>query len=249
MLKRARFRSRSSSRHFRGQVACRSLTTWIPSSLVMPTSPPSSQRTVGTSTAAPGLVGGGGHQALPWSLGPPHWRADPPPPARPPGRAILRWRVGPVSGRRRSELKPVAVPAEMQRTQLVAGLADQVAFADQDLVGLCRGLRYAERSPGIAGRRPRGARNRGITLGRPLAYRAGDGRALIAEAGLPPAPAPSQRARVRNRSRVLQPGESTSARAASPRRLDEIRVRTTGGAAGPRRRRVSRCRRGRQGPP
>ncbi len=46
----ARIRSRSSSRHFRGQAACRSLTGWIPSWLVMPTSPPGSQRTVGTST-------------------------------------------------------------------------------------------------------------------------------------------------------------------------------------------------------
>jgi hypothetical protein len=32
----------------------------------------------------------------------------------------------------------------MQGTQLVAGLADQVAFADQDLVGLCRSSGYAE---------------------------------------------------------------------------------------------------------
>ena len=46
--------------------------------------------------------------------GPPRWRADPPPPARPPGRATLGWRVGPLSGRRRSGLKPVAIATEMQ---------------------------------------------------------------------------------------------------------------------------------------
>src|SRR6185503_1196609 len=28
-------------------------------------------------------------------LGPPRWRADPPPPARPPGRATIGWRIGP----------------------------------------------------------------------------------------------------------------------------------------------------------
>ena len=30
--------------------------------------------------------------------GPPRWRADPPPPARPPGRATIGWRVGPPAG-------------------------------------------------------------------------------------------------------------------------------------------------------
>jgi hypothetical protein len=42
----------------------------------------------------------------------------------------------------------------MQGTQLLAGLADQVAFANQDLVGLCRFARYADitvafQSPGV----------------------------------------------------------------------------------------------------
>jgi hypothetical protein len=46
---------------------------------------------------APGLLGGGGHQALLWSPGPPRWRADPPPPARR-SRATLGWRVGPSAG-------------------------------------------------------------------------------------------------------------------------------------------------------
>ena len=31
-------------------------------------------------------------------LGPPRWRADPPPPARPPGRATIGWRIGPPAG-------------------------------------------------------------------------------------------------------------------------------------------------------
>src|ERR671934_1087255 len=30
--------------------------------------------------------------------GPPRWRADPPPPARPPKRATIGWRVGPPAG-------------------------------------------------------------------------------------------------------------------------------------------------------
>jgi hypothetical protein len=41
-------------------------------------------------------------------------------------------------------LKPVAVPAEVQGAELLAGGADEVAFADEDLVGLCRGVGYAE---------------------------------------------------------------------------------------------------------
>src|SRR3954447_21533305 len=32
--------------------------------------------------------------------GPPRWRADPRPPARPPGRATIGWAAGPPSGRR-----------------------------------------------------------------------------------------------------------------------------------------------------
>src|SRR5437868_6582505 len=66
--------------------------------------------------------------------GPPRWRADPPPPARPPGRATIGWRVGRPAGRRSLGLKPVAIPAEMQRAQLLARLTDQIAFADEDLV-------------------------------------------------------------------------------------------------------------------
>jgi len=31
-------------------------------------------------------------------LGPPRWRADPPPPARRPGRATIGWRIGPPAG-------------------------------------------------------------------------------------------------------------------------------------------------------
>src|SRR4051794_38440372 len=42
----------------------------------------------------------------------------------------------PVSGRPRSGLQPVAVATEVQRPQLLASLADQVALADQDLVGV-----------------------------------------------------------------------------------------------------------------
>ena len=46
-------------------------------------------------------------------------------------------------------LKPVAVPAEVQGLELLAGLAEQVAFADQDLVGLCRDPGYAENPPQV----------------------------------------------------------------------------------------------------
>jgi len=53
-------------------------------------------------------------------------------------------------------LKPVAVPAEVQGAQLLAGLADQVAFADEDLIGLRRFPSYAE-NPRIP-REPRGRR-------------------------------------------------------------------------------------------
>jgi hypothetical protein len=41
---------------FSGQVVCRSLTAWIPSAFVMPTSPPGWQRTVGTSTTGIGMT-------------------------------------------------------------------------------------------------------------------------------------------------------------------------------------------------
>jgi hypothetical protein len=51
-------------------------------------------------------------------------------------------------------LKPVAVPAEVQGPELLAGLAEQVAFADQDLVGLCRFARYAEAAVVTAAVRP-----------------------------------------------------------------------------------------------
>ena len=47
---------------------------------------------------APGLLSAGGHLVLLDSGGPPRWRADPRPPARPPGRATLGWRVGPSAG-------------------------------------------------------------------------------------------------------------------------------------------------------
>ena len=40
-----------------------------------------------------------GHRRAPFGAwGPPRWRADPPPPARPPGRATIGWRVGPPAG-------------------------------------------------------------------------------------------------------------------------------------------------------
>ena len=39
-------------------------------------------------------------------LGPPRWRADPPPPARPPGRATIGWRIGPPAGGRSSYAAP-----------------------------------------------------------------------------------------------------------------------------------------------
>jgi hypothetical protein len=61
-------------------------------------------------------------------------------------------------------LKPVAVPAGVQRPQLLARLADQVVFADEDLVGLCGFMRYAERFPGSPAKRRRRARKIGITL-------------------------------------------------------------------------------------
>jgi hypothetical protein len=41
-------------------------------------------------------------------------------------------------------LKPVAVLAEVQGAQLLAGLADEVGFADEDLVGLCGLACYAD---------------------------------------------------------------------------------------------------------
>ena len=44
----------------------------------------------------------------------------------------------------RSGLEPVAISAEVHGAQLLAGLADEVAFADQDLVGLCRRGSYAD---------------------------------------------------------------------------------------------------------
>src|SRR5215207_10014597 len=66
--------------------------------------------------------------------GPPRWRADPPPPARPPGRAMIGWRVGPASGRRALRPQPVVVPSEVHRAQLLARLSEQVALAEQDLV-------------------------------------------------------------------------------------------------------------------
>ena len=47
---------------------------------------------------APGLVGWSWTRGPPVTGGPPRWRADPPPPARPPGRAILGWRVGRRAG-------------------------------------------------------------------------------------------------------------------------------------------------------
>jgi hypothetical protein len=67
-------------------------------------------------------------QMLIWDSGPPRWRADPPPPARPPGRATIGWRVGPPGGRRPLGLKPIAVPAEVQRPQPLARLTDQVTL-------------------------------------------------------------------------------------------------------------------------
>src|SRR5215207_9148143 len=61
-------------------------------------------------------------------LGPPRWRADPPPPARPPGRATIGWRVGPASGRRR--LRGLV--------EVLVGLVDR-ALVDVGLDGLALG--------------------------------------------------------------------------------------------------------------
>src|SRR4051812_50018017 len=81
---------------------------------------------------APGLVTLGGHLVLLWSRGPPRWRADPPPPARPPGRATIGGRVGPARRRRPLGLQPVAVPAEMPVAKLPAGPPQPGALADPD---------------------------------------------------------------------------------------------------------------------
>src|SRR3954471_6899471 len=113
------------------------------------------------------------------SSAPPRWRADPPPPARR-SRATLGWRVGPVSGRQASGLKPVAVAPEVQRAQLLARLSDQVAFADQDLVGIPRQrLALAAVAP---------ARDRAASAARPKreileAHDFGDGRAAVVGGG------------------------------------------------------------------
>jgi hypothetical protein len=62
-----------------------------------------------------------GHRRLPSSRGLPRWRADPPPPARPPGRAILRVASRPASGtlatqsRRRRRRPPRARPTRAPR--------------------------------------------------------------------------------------------------------------------------------------
>src|SRR3954469_11852412 len=53
------------------------------------------------------LAGCRRHQALPSGCGPPRWRADPQPPARPPERATLRWRVGRCA---RSRWRPPTAP-------------------------------------------------------------------------------------------------------------------------------------------
>ena len=76
---------------------------------------------------APGLVGGGGHQALLCFGARP---AGGPIPRRPHGEAVPPLGGGSArsAGQRRLGLQPVAVPAEVQGAQLLAGLADHVAF-------------------------------------------------------------------------------------------------------------------------
>ena len=68
---------------------------------------------------APGLLGGGGHQALLWCLGPaPLAGRSPATRTAKPCHPGVAGR--PVSGRRPSGLKPVAVATEVQRAQLLA---------------------------------------------------------------------------------------------------------------------------------
>jgi hypothetical protein len=56
-------------------------------------------------------------------------------------------------------LKPVAVAAEVQRADRLAGLAEQIALADQDLIGLCRVPSHSEEPlPQIAEKRRDGSR-------------------------------------------------------------------------------------------
>src|SRR3954462_15723198 len=86
---------------------------------------------------APGLRCCGGHQALLWVWGPPRWRADPPPPARR-SRATLGWRVGPSAGGDGQDCSQSRSRRKCSDRNLLASLADQVALADQDLVGVPR---------------------------------------------------------------------------------------------------------------
>ena len=80
---------------------------------------------------APGLAGWWWPSGPPVGLGPAPL-AGRSPATRTPARACHPRVAGrPVSGRRPSGLKPVAVATEVQRAQLLAGLADQVAFADR----------------------------------------------------------------------------------------------------------------------
>jgi hypothetical protein len=75
---------------------------------------------------APGLLDGGGHQALPWSCGPPRWRPDPPPP-RTPARACHPQVAGrPVSerSRRPAQRHPPTVVAHVPH-----GLAERNTLA------------------------------------------------------------------------------------------------------------------------
>jgi hypothetical protein len=84
------------------------------------------------------VLGGRGHVVLLWTWWPAPL-AGRSPATRTPARPCHPWVAGrPVSGRRRLGLMPVAVPAELQGPQLLARLAEQIAFADQDLVGVPR---------------------------------------------------------------------------------------------------------------
>ena len=65
--------------------------------------------------------------------GPPGWRADPPPPARPPGRATLRWRVGPSAGEAEDKLSLDALTPDVAE-RLLDELTSRLVAVERDLV-------------------------------------------------------------------------------------------------------------------
>jgi hypothetical protein len=107
-------------------------------------------------------------------------------------------------------LKPVAVSPEVQRAQLLAGLANKVAFADQDLVGV-PAERFALRAVAPArDRAPRAARSEREIL---EAQDFGDGRAGVSRA---------------HRSRPERTGDSSVAHSHSNGHEQIIGWRSTG---------------------